>query len=211
VPAARVSWITCAVLEEAQPIKKLLGNRETVRVLITGIGQKNAENVFRAALVQERPSLVLSCGFAGGLNPALAVGTVLFAADDQPALTEALLSAGARAAVFYCADKIAVTAADKQALWGATGADAVEMESKVIQDICRAERIPAATVRVISDNAGENLPLDFNRLLTAEKKIAYGRLAGMLLQSPGKIAELLKFRRQTQRAAERLAAVLVRL
>src|SRR4051812_4418955 len=47
-------------------------------ILISGMGPSNAEKALKGVLEKKRHSLVLSCGFAGALNPALTVGTVLF-------------------------------------------------------------------------------------------------------------------------------------
>ena len=182
--------------------------RGGMEILLTGIGRENAERTLHSALKQQAPQLVLSCGFAGGLNPFLATGTVVFSTDEDAGLTPPLLAAGACPVRFHSARRVAATVEEKKALWESTGADAVEMESQIIRAICRAHQIPSATIRVISDAANENLPLDFNLLMTAEQKLNYGKLALALLGSPGKIPAILRLQRQTQMAARNLARVL---
>jgi len=179
--------------------------------LFTGIGRENAERKLHAKLKEEPYQLVLSCGFAGGLNPYLTTGTVVFSADEDAGLTDALLVAGACPVRFHCSTRVAITVEEKKALWETTGADAVEMESSIIRAICRAHGIPSATIRVISDAADENLPLDFNALLTGDHELNYPKLVLALLSAPSKIPALLRLQRQTQLAARRLADVLVRL
>ena len=203
--------LTFAVKAEAGPFQKLARPLQRSQILVTGIGARNAGESIRRVLSQEPPKLVLTCGFAGGLNPELATGTVIFSADEDFALSPALLAAGARRARFHCAERVVATAEEKRALRQGTGADAVEMESGVIRAICREHNVPGATVRVISDAADEDLPLDFNRLMDADQNLAYGRLAAALLKSPGKIGALLRLQKQTQAAAEKLAEVLVKV
>jgi adenosylhomocysteine nucleosidase len=172
------------------------------------MGRENAERKLHAALKKQECQLLLSCGFAGGLNPYLSSGTVVFASDEDAGLTPLLLSAGACPVKFHCSDRVATTVAEKKRLWEETGADAVEMESEVIRAICKAHGIPSATIRVISDAANENLPLDFNALMTADQRLNYAKLAWTLLRSPGKIPALLRLQRQTQIAARNLGGVL---
>jgi nucleoside phosphorylase len=190
------------------------------------------------------PSLVLTCGFAGGLHPALAPATVLF--EMPPAreqekeqeqeqeqereqeqeqeqeqegererewvrLEGALRDVGARPATFLCAARVATTRAEKDQLRRQSGADAVEMESGVIQQLCRDRSIPCATVRVISDSAQEDLPLDFNDMISAEGTLRFGALLGSILRRPAAIPGLLRLQRRTAKAAKVLGSCLEEL
>jgi adenosylhomocysteine nucleosidase len=205
------STLVCfAVNEEAACFKRLIGEASAgIRILITGMGQKRAEQSVQAALAAHPTKLVISSGFAGGLRTDLDTGMVLFAADETTGLEQPLIQAGAQPGRFHCATRVATTAEQKSRLREVTGADAVEMESQAICRLCAQHGVPAITIRVILDVAGQDLPLDFNRILTPDQRIDGLKLAGALLRSPGKIPALLKLRAQTQNAAKRLAKVLV--
>jgi adenosylhomocysteine nucleosidase len=180
----------------------------SLRVLTTGMGVRHARQAFEASCQKARPGLVLTCGFAGGLDSQLPLGAVLVDADAGFPLIDGLRNAGALPGAFHCAARVAVTVAEKAALRQATGADAVEMESYVIRACCRERGIPSATVRVISDTAKEDLPLDFNALMTPDYRMDFLKLAWRLTRSPGKIPELIRFQKRVSFAADRLAATL---
>jgi nucleoside phosphorylase len=203
--------ICFALGEEAEPLPWKVWGWRTISILVTGIGRKNAEKSVRDFLADHTPKLVLTCGFAGGLNPELAGGTVIFSAADHSEMAQKLTAAGARPARFHCAERIATTAAEKQELRRATGADAVEMESEVIHAVCRERGIPCATIRVISDPADEDLPLDFNQFAKPDQSLAYGKLALAIVKSPGKIFALLRLQRRCRFAAGRLAGILAKV
>ena len=200
-----------ALKEESRPFQQWAEGRDDLKIILVGMGKRNAERAIRDALEQERPQLVLTCGSAGGLLPELTIGTVVFDADAETGLEPALLAAGAQRARFHCSDRVATTAAEKRALWQSTRADAVEMESEVIRAVCREQNIPSATVRAILDTAEEDLPLDFNQLMTPKQEMSYAKLALVLLKSPGKVGALLRLQKHTQAAARRLAEVLARI
>ena len=203
-------WVCFALKEEAAAFQRIATERPDTSVLITGIGRRNAEASILDSLAGASPTLLLTCGFAGGLAPELETGDVIFSTDELK-LGETLIHLGATRAKFFCAARIATTAAEKGELRRTTGADAVEMESEVIQEICRERRIPCATVRVISDAAWEDLPLDFNALANADLSLNYGKLAWAIAKSPGKIPALLRLQKHTRRAAEELARVLMKV
>jgi adenosylhomocysteine nucleosidase len=96
----------------------------------------------------------------------------------------------------------------KKRLRDETGADVVEMESAAISAVCRERGIPCATVRVISDTAHEDLPLDFNQLAKADLSMDYGKLAWAVARSPGKIGALMRLQKQIKSAAGKLAETL---
>jgi adenosylhomocysteine nucleosidase len=203
--------VTFAVKEEAKPFTQLMGSQPQIRTLLTGIGPRNAERAIRAALAQQKPARVLTSGFAGGLRPDLAAQTVVFSADQDTGWEAALLAAGARPARFHCVERVATTVEQKRALWQATGADAVDMESQVIRALCREQQIPSATVRVILDAADTNLPLDFNQFLTADQQLDIPRLTRAVLMSPRKVPALLRLQQEGKAAAEKLGQLLARL
>jgi adenosylhomocysteine nucleosidase len=205
----RISLLICfAVREEAvfvSPMPELKGG---LQLLITGMGRRNASTRFTQTLERVAPERVLTCGFAGALDPALTIGDVLYDEDFDAGFGRHLDRLGARAGTFYCSARVAVTAAEKSTLRARYGADAVEMESSVIRTLCRERGIPSATVRVISDLANVDLPLDFNALMTSDQRISTGKLLSALARSPRSIPRLLELQRDTRVAARRLADVL---
>lgn len=200
-----------AVKEEAKHFMRLAAARPEIQLLLTGMGGQNAERTVRAALAEGRPKRVITAGFAGGLNPKLARGDILYHAEEGTELANDLRAAGAHAARFYCAPSVVATARSKEQLFLSTKADAVEMESCVIYKLCSEQKISAAIVRVILDTAGEDLVLDFNKVMTGDLRIDPLRLALEVLKSPGSIPGLLRLQKQSSLAAGRLADVLTRL
>ena len=197
-----LTLVCFAVAQEAAPFQKLVRGRAGVRVLITGMGARHAERAAREAVHELRPARVFTCGFAGALDPALVIGDVVCPRET--------ICWGAKPVLFHCASRVAITVAEKQALRAQTGADVVEMESAVITRVCHAAGVECVTLRAISDTADEDLPLDFNALMTAEEKLSPLKLALAVLKAPQKIPALLRLGRNSATAAARLAEVLQR-
>ncbi|HEV7925660.1 MAG TPA: hypothetical protein VGR14_09900 [Verrucomicrobiae bacterium] len=204
-----VDLLICfAVKEEMKFFPFSSWNASNVQVWLTGIGRRNAAENIRDAIACVQPERVITAGFAGGLNPRLSCGAVVYEQDFDAGFSRELEELGAVAARFHCHRRVAITAGEKSDLWRETGADAVEMESSVIRTICRELHIPSATVRVISDDAHQDLPLDFNALMTSDDRINYLKLMWAVISHPGRIPKLIQFQHQTIDAARKLGAVL---
>ena len=195
-----LTLVCFAVPQEAAPFQKLVRGRPGVRVLITGMGARHAERAAREAVHELRPARVFTCGFAGALDPALVIGDVVCPRET--------ICWGAKPVLFHCASRVAITVAEKQALRAQTGADVVEMESAVITRVCHAAGVECVTLRAISDTADEDLPLDFNALMTSADQINWWKFARTIAFQPTLIGSLIAFQRQTRDAARQLGRVL---
>jgi len=179
-----------------------------VETLICGMGKRNASAATESVLSQRHPNFVITSGFAGGLDEKLQNGDVVGAWDSDFPLAASLGSSGTRQVTFHCADRVAITREEKSALRKSTGKDAVEMESGVIRELCRGRNIPSATVRVVSDSAGDELPLDFNQLMNPDHSMNFVKLAGALIKAPWKIPKLIQFSGKVKFAAGKLGSAL---
>ena len=57
--AERKVLVCFAVKEEARAFQKLAGERGNLKIILVGIGKRNAERAIRAALTKERPQLIM--------------------------------------------------------------------------------------------------------------------------------------------------------
>lgn len=126
-----------------------------------------------SALIDRGIDGLVSFGVAGGLNPALAPGTVVIAGqvlapdgarfETDPAWS-GRLDAALPASVVHTTGVIAgcdsplADAAAKTALHQATGAAAVDMESHAIAKLAARHGIAFIAVRAIADPAARSLP-----------------------------------------------------
>lgn len=186
-----------AVPEESAYLRRL---RPELSILHTGMGENNAVASLESHLQANQPELIISAGFAGGLDPALSTGTVIADGLESPLPSDSSIRLG----TFHCAARVATTVAEKTQLRDETGCDAVEMESTHLRNIAGNRGIQSWTLRVISDAANEPLPLDFNSLMTRDMKLSLPRLLGALARRPAKIGELLRFQRRIRMAAQKL-------
>jgi adenosylhomocysteine nucleosidase len=196
-----------------------------VGVLLTGVGPQNAIAASHKAMRRDTESgdVCISAGLAGALKPAYSVGQVLAAKGvqceqargDFPAgvfecsneLVSAAGDKGATVVERFCTTvEVAATAADKQRL-GAQ-ADAAEMESFFVLSTASAAGIPAVAIRVVSDTAGEDLPIDMSHVFGEDGQVSVPRVLGQVARHPRAIPGLVRLGRNSKKAAESLAQFL---
>lgn len=166
----------------------LLGGRRVAWV-VSGPGMAAAARAADLLLDGHRPRHLLSAGFAGGLDPALARGATVVAGrslrDGRPPLD--LLAPACPAALvgadIVTVDGVVASAAAKRDLHAATGAAIVDMECRAVAERAAAAGVPCLSVRVVSDAAGDDLPPDILRLVTPQSTL---RRAGAALSLLGR-------------------------
>lgn len=154
-----------------------------------GEGRQCAAEAMRCALAACSPRAVVSTGLCGALDPALKAGDI-FAPDEvvdeagqrYNALPPPSRRAVARGALISL-DRVAATAREKAELRN-SGARVVEMEAGAVAGAAQARGIPFYCIRVVSDAAGVDLPVDFNRFRTAAGSIDAGRVARKAAVTP---------------------------
>jgi len=101
-------------------------------------------------------------------------------------------------------DRVASTAAEKSEL-RATGADAVEMEAAAVAGKAKEWNLPFYAIRVVTDTAAENFPLDFNRMRDADGRFDRAKIITAAFRRPGVIfPELMRLNKRCKSAAKAL-------
>ena len=135
---------------------------------------------------------ILNIGFCGALDPSLRVGDVVHSPDRLTTL-----------------DRVAVTAGEKHRLYELTGASAVEMECAAVETKAREWGVPFRFVKVVSDSAVEDLPLDFNQHRDSQGRFSRARIMLAALRRPFRVIPgLLRLDRNCRLASEKLGAFL---
>ncbi len=189
----------------------------TLDVFLTGIGWKGARG-FPTSLLKEKPDLCISAGLAGGLRPELKNGEIVVAREaslvdggkkfrSRPLLVKLAEETGATPVnVFLTNTHVVRQAKSKKSM--ARFGDVVEMESFHVLTRARELQVPALAIRAISDTVEEDLPLDFGRATGRGGQISYGKLLLQAGMRPHKIPAMIRFGKQSEKAAQNLAGFL---
>lgn len=194
----------------------LFGGRR-VTILQSGMGAIGFAELLAEHLPNNRYDALIIVGLAGALDPRLRVGNAVlynlcydaraidFTGRERPHCEEVagdeLLSgllAGAltRAGLSFIkapgitTGRVVTEAKEKMALGARYGAAAVDMETFQAMSACAQLGLPVAALRVISDEAGRDIP-DFNLVYNADGRINGWRMASAMIARPSAAIRLI--------------------
>ena len=202
------------------------GNAE-VTALVTGVGTQSAVRamglMMRMADENCHFDVCISSGLAGALQHGLAPGDIIapqlliaemmhadlgsdrLKVDDD--LRKKALERGAIGAdCLFTTDQVLLKATHKKAC--SSRAQSVDMESFDVVKQANAWGARSVVVRAISDSADEDLPINFNLTLSDDRQISMVKVLRELAKHPQAFPALLRFGKQSRRAAQRLAEFL---
>jgi adenosylhomocysteine nucleosidase len=189
-------------------------NGEPMVLVAEGPGPKLAGRALEVVREHQELKALISTGFCGALNPALQPCDI-FVATEVLGVAHALSVPRSHSCERFktgkllSIDRVVSTAAEKAAL-RQTGADAVEMEAAGVAGKAAEWNIPFYCIRVVTDTAAENFPLDFNRMRDADGRFSRARILAAALRRPGSVLpELLKLNKRCNDASRALGDFIV--
>lgn len=151
------------------------------------------------ALLAAGATRLLSFGLAGGLDPALAPGTLVLATaiidgdsryPTDGAWADTLALPGAVRAALLGETKPLATPAAKAAAFVASGAVAVDMESGAVARVAASAGVPVLALRAIADPAGRAVPGAALRIIDGQGRIRLRAALAAMLLHPFAMTEL---------------------
>jgi adenosylhomocysteine nucleosidase len=223
-----VVGVVCALAAEARHLGPATRRHESLTPLadgtllaVSGMGRAAAARSAQL-LIDAGATALASWGMAGGLDPALAAGTIFLPSEvispDGVSVTtarhwrERLGSALAAQRPLtqgrlLTSSKAVGSLAAKATLFREMGAAAVDMESLSVAEAAEARQLPFIAVRVIVDSAADALPQAVTAAADNEGHLQIWRLMGALARTPADLAPLIRLARRYRAANRSLAAV----
>jgi adenosylhomocysteine nucleosidase len=207
--------VTFALPSESSDFRRLLSHQgHEVAVLHTGVGEKICRSRLGPLLDGKRFDLLISSGFAGGIDPSLGVGDLLLAENfsDPQLVAQARALLVGQVARLVTADRVVESVTERQRLAQEQNAAAVDMETQWIAHACAERKLPMLSLRVISDTAAAPFPAPPAVLFDLERQRTDGtKLAAHLFRHPSHLVRLIRFARQIATARANLGAALYEL
>ncbi len=142
-------------------------SRLRVASWVLGAMGVEAARILDKRLAETTPSLVISAGFAGGLQPGVEVGELVLGRNySDPALaTKLTLGPAWHVGDVRTEPAIIERSVDKKRLGQETGALAGDLETAHIAEVCASRGVPMLSIRCISDALNDDMPVPADILL----------------------------------------------
>ena len=196
-----------------------LNAQERIILLKTGIGAIRFRDQWAPELRAGNVEKVIITGLCGALDARLRKGDVVVYDEVRSASGTLKLDdelAGQLERSVACSrgsglsvERVVTRASEKEALRLAHGAIAVDMESYEVASFCVESGIPVGVMRVVSDEAHEDLP-DFNRSLDEHGEMVRWKLAHRMLVRPTASLRLIAAYKSTMESFRSAVASVVR-
>jgi len=197
-------------------------DQRDLTVCETGVGCDAAARATHDIIEVHHPRWIVSAGFAGALTPALRRGHIVmantvvdqrhdvldvgFKMDPQTIESNPSLHVGRLLTV----DRLVRDRGEKEQLAADYDAIACDMETSAVARACRDQHVPFLSVRIISDQLDDKLPIEVEKMLNQSSLAGkLGAATGALFQRPGTVKNMWKLRETAIRAADHLAAFIV--
>ena len=205
-------------------------------VILTGMGRERAALAAQLAVRRYQPQLLLSAGFAGALSPSLQIGQIVGVErlegdlSTEPSEISKRIWERAKQSWEAQAEHVAanmplpykITSASvltcsqvvrfkhtKAHLLSCYGAAAVDMEAASVAQVAIQEGVPWAAVKVVSDAAAFDMPMDFTSLTDPETgQVDKVKVIWEIFKRPGCLAGLKRLAQNSALAAQNLAKFL---
>jgi adenosylhomocysteine nucleosidase len=193
-------------------------NGVSVAVVLSGIGQKKAEDATNILLDVFSPKSICSAGYAGGLSSRLKQSDIcvpeqVVRTSDRQALDVSKpipqkTSPMPDKLTLVTVNDVVASPKQKQQLNEQTGAELVDMETFAVAEVCRIRSIPFFSYRVIFDAVDDRIPQDIAKILdNLDKGMARlgGTILGGIWSRPSVVLDFVSLKKRAFTATERLA------
>jgi nucleoside phosphorylase len=210
--------INCGAYSDYEPTcGQLHQDYRLVAIFHTGVGTSICATRIDHFLNAEKPTCLMSSGFAGAVCEDFQVGNLILAENfsDRQLLVRATQVLGdrkPRVATLFTSKTIVDSIAERGKIAREQDAQAVDMETEVIAQACSARGIPMLSIRAISDSPREPLPAPSSVLFDlGRQRTSLLRLAGYFIVRPMAVRRVIRFGRQIKRAEKVLKKAIVDL
>jgi len=180
--------------------------KKSVVLVCGGIGAEAARRATEAIVNLYRPELVISAGFAGGLDPAFSVGHVVMPRYVIDAKDGSRTDCGTGDGVLISFADVA-NVEQKNKLWQAYGAQLVDMEAAAVARSAEVHGVKFLACKVISDTSRSTLPPVSSFVDRDGRFHSFGFIAHVALR-PWLWAKVYRLASDSAIAAQRLCSVL---